>query len=52
MLILLFFLNNFEHYAYSYINVKKLRKLADLKQQISQKIILLMQHIATMSLCC
>jgi len=27
-------------------------KLADLKQQISQKMILLMQHIAEMSLCC
>jgi len=29
-----------------------IRKLADLKQQISQKMIMPMQHIATMSLCC
>jgi len=29
-----------------------IRQLADLKQPISQKMILLMQHIALMSLCC
>jgi len=29
-----------------------IRYLADLKQQISQKMILLVQHIAKMSLCC
>jgi len=29
-----------------------IRQLADLKQQISQKMILLVQHIALMSLCC
>jgi len=29
-----------------------IHQLADLKQQISQKMILLVQHIAKMSLCC
>ena len=29
-----------------------IRQLADLKQQISQKMILLVKHIALMSLCC
>jgi len=29
-----------------------IRQLADLKQQILQKMILLVQHIALMSLCC
>jgi len=31
---------------------KKIRQLADLKQQISQKMILHVQHIALMSMCC